>query len=211
MAIEATDLFSLGAQFNPQSSSSMDRKDRATALDEKGNVNCESMTNNSDEYSVEYTYCGTDIKGDLGTLLTAFGNPSNSKLVTGIDISFQAGQQPTVSVRGVQYPSTISSIQNADVSAAVPASAGGVTVPDLTGNTMGTDASPISLSISLSLNHVTAVGADGEVFTAENITFTAEADVEYLGVPTSYDAPTGWTTDEYGESDSNNDLDDDEG
>ncbi len=207
MAIEATDLFSLGAAFSPQSSESMDKKDRATALDEFGNVACESMTNNSDEYSTEYTYCGADIKTDLGTILTAFGGPSNSKLITGVDISFQAGQQPTVSVRGMQYPAAITSIQNADVSAAVPASAGGVTVPTLTGVTTGAAASAISLNISLSLNHIVGTGADGEVFTAENITFTAEADAEFLGVPTTYDTATGWTTDSYGESDSNSDHD----
>lgn len=207
MAILATDLFTLGANFLEQSSESMDKKDRSTALDEKGDVACESMTNNSDEFSNEFKYCGSDIKTDLGSFLTTFGAPSNSKLITGIDISFQAGQQPTVSVRGLQYPTAITSIQNADVSAAVPSSSGGVTVPTLTGVTLGAAASPISLNISFSLNHISAIGADGEVFTAENTTFTAEADAEYLGVPTTYDTVTSWTTDSYGESDSNSDHD----
>ena len=206
MAIEATDLFGLGANFSPQSSSTGTNEDRATALDEKGDLACESMVNERDELSTEYTYCGTDIRSDLGAFLTAFGNVVSGKIITGISIQFEAGSQPTVSVTGTDYPATSASINNADVSAAVPA-AGGVTVPTLTGVTLGAAATPISLSVNLSLNHIPAVGSDGEVFTAENITFIAESECEYLGVPTTYDPVTDWTTDSTSESDSNSDHD----
>jgi len=206
MPIEATDLFTLGAQFSPQSSNSAIGKTPATAMDEKGDVACESMIGETRDFKNDFTYCGTDLQTDLALFLTKFGDVSNAKVVTGIQIDYEGGKQPRVAFTGVQYPAAVTAIQYADVSAAVPA-AGGVTVPTLTGVTLGTAATPIGMSITLSLNHVAAPGADGEIFAAQNITFKAECSVDYLGVPTTYDPVTGWTTDNTDESDSNTDHD----
>lgn len=201
--IGATDLFGLGSNFSPQSSDSSIRKDRSTAFDEAGDLACESMINQRTEYETPYEYCGTDIVTDLGTILTQFGEVASSKVITGISISQERGSRPQVTIRGVQYPSAVTAIGNADVSSLLPSSWGGVTVPTLGGVTIG-DATPISLSVDIGLNHVAEQGADGEVFVAENINFLVEASAEYLGVPSAYTSVTGYTTDESSESDSNN-------
>lgn len=209
-AIEASDLFGLGANFHPQSSSSSNALEAATANASDGDVACETMKNGVTTYTTDYKYCGTDIKTDLGAFLTAFGGVSSGKLITELSVDFAAGDQPTVRVSGEtadDNPAAALGTNTADVSAAFPATAGGVTVPTLAGVTLGTDASPTSLSLTARMNKVSATGADGNHFFSQLITPIVEGSASYVGVPTSYDAPTGWTTDSTEESDSNSDFD----
>ena len=208
--IQATDHFALGANFHAQSSTSPHMEDMANIKDELGNMECETAINGRTEYSTTYRYCNAtpDIATDLGDALTAFGDLLNSICPTSLEVSFEAGQYATVVLSGVQYDDNAISVDigSADVSAAIPASAG-FGVPSLPGVTLGTDASPSALSISFSLEHKPAQGSDGNHFTSSNTTFKADANAEYLGVPTTLEPVTGWTTDSYDTPDSNEEHD----
>ena len=209
---EASDLFAAGANFHEQESSSIDMDDRSFMLDKSGNVECETMVNGRVEYSNRFAYCsGTpNIATDLGTLLTQFGNVADSKAVTTMSISFRAGAYAEVTIDGHQHDANAHSAGigegYADVSAAIPASAG-FGVPTLTGQTIGTDASPVSLTITFNMNHIDKIGADGTHFTGKNLTCTAELSEEFEGTPSGAEA-TDWTTDSKGGADSseNNDT-----
>lgn len=207
--ILGTDLFSLGGNFHVQSSSSNHLDDASNILDASGNVQCETMIYGRTEYSVEYRYCnGTpDIATDLGSFLTTFGKVANSIVPTGMTITFQPGEYATVSIQGVQYDENAIGaldIAGSNVAAAVPASAG-FGVPTLTGVTLG-DAEKAGLTLTFSCNHVSRPGGDGNHFISRSITYRAEGTAEYVGIPTTWTTVTGWTTDSYDESDSNQDF-----
>lgn len=212
VGLNATDIFGLGGNFHAQNSSTRTVLERAMILDANGNNQCETMINQMDEVTTSYAYCnGTpDIASDLGTFLTQFGDVQNSYIITQLVINYSAGQYATVDVTGHQHNANThaagASIGYADVSASVPASSG-FGVPTMAGVTLGDNASPISQSITLSMNHVDAMDADGAHFVGKNITPTADTTVTYQGVPTTAQPFTNWTTDSYGGDDANSDFD----
>lgn len=217
VAIEATDHFGLGVNFHPQTSSAVTSLDRRNIKDEKGNFECEKMVGGRTEYSTTYRYCkdsSPDIKADLSTALTAFGyvtsGATENMFVTSMSISFSDGEYAEVTMNGIAYADGTMPAANtnlvADMSGCVPSSAG-FGVPTLSGVTPGTDAAPVSLNINISNNHVMATDGNGDFFVGTNISFLAEADAEYTGIPSSYDAPTGWTTDSTTQSDNNENFD----
>jgi len=211
VGFQASDLFALGANFHEQSSSSIDMDDRANIMDKDGNVECETMVNGRVEYTNEFAYCNAspDIKTDLSTQLTQFGDVFDSKKMTQMTVTFTAGAYATVSITGHQHDDNAhtSAVADgyADVSAALPSGAG-FGVPTLTGQTLGNDAQPQSLTITFSCNHVDREGGDGTHFVGKNITVLAELTEEFVGTPDTATA-TGWTTDTKGPSDQNQDFD----
>ena len=215
--IGGSDLFLLGAaQFNAQTSSSPHGRDASGMLDEAGNNECETMVNNRTDYSANYAYCNAtpNIKTDLGAILTAFASVVSEKLITAINMQFAFGEYATLDITGHNHDDnehTAALCGIADVSGAVPASAG-FGVPDF-GLTLGDNSTPISASISFSLNHIDAQDADGEHWVGTNTTFRAELSLELLGIPTSITVSqietdlTGWTVDTNGGTDGNQELD----
>jgi hypothetical protein len=211
VAIEATDHFGLGANFHPQTSSAATSFDRKNIKDEKGNFECEKMTGERTEYSATYRYCNDsspDIASDLGEALTDFGF-AEGMFVTSMSINFSDGEYAEVTMNGIAYADGMPSDGTnsvANVSACVPEGAG-FGVPTLAGVNTGDDAAPVSLNINISNNHIMAMDGNGDFFVGTNIGFLAEADAEYTGIPSSYDAPTGWTTDSITQSDNNENFD----
>lgn len=214
VAIEATDHFGLGANFHPQSSSAVTSFERRNIKDEKGNFECEKMVGEKTEYSTTYAYCNSspNISSDLGAMLTAFGYTTagtEDMFVTSLSISFNDGEYAEVTINGVAYadgtmPGASGNVSN--VAAAVPSGAG-FGVPLLSGVTLGANAAAASLTINISNNHVMISDGQGDFFAGKNISFVAEADAEYTGVPSSYDEPTGWTKDSSTLGDTNENFD----
>ena len=208
----ASDLFAAGANFHEQSSSSILNETNAFMLDSSGNTQCVTTgLNSTSEFTNEFSYCNAtpDIKTDLSTLITQFGDVFDSKKVTSLTINYTAGEYATVSITGHQHTENAHSAGFAegfaDVSAAVPASSG-FGVPVMAGQVTGDDCEFISMSISFGLNHVDREGADGNHFVGKSVTIRAEATVEAIGTPTTA-LPTGWNTVSSGPSDSNQDFD----
>ena len=205
----AVDVFSANANFEEQDDSSILNETSANMLDSSGNSEVETTgLNTTTEYSVSYKYKGVALATDLGTLLTKFGDVHGSGKVTALSINFRAGDYPTVTVTGHNHTENAHTAQlpegYADVSAAVPASAG-FGVPTPTGQTWGANATGQSLTISFSCQHVDREDYAGNHFVGKNITVRAEMSMEWLGTPTTPDA-TGWTLDSKGDNDANTDY-----
>ena len=207
-----SNLFSLGANFHSQGSSTRTVLDRAMILDAAGNSQCETMINQRDEVTNEFAYCNATpaIGTDLATLLTKFGDVHGGYVVTQLAINFKAGEYATVSVTGHQHAANTHAagtpVGYADVSAAVPASAG-FGVPTFAGMTDGTLATGASATLTFSMQHVDVLSATGGHFVGKNLTPTAELTYQWEGTPTTPQPATGWTTDSYGGDDSNAEFD----
>lgn len=194
--LQASNLFGLNANFKTQSSSTSEPRANAYALDESGNVSCQRNITDILNYSQTASYCGSDFVGDLGTFLTQFGDVQNSKLVTGISISMNAGQYATITVDGHNHAGARAhaaglSVGYADVSDFLPHEAtesfvawNGFGVPDF-GMSLGDDASPISATVNFSMNHIDQTGEDGTHLVGKNITPRCELTMEFSGIPTS--------------------------
>jgi len=206
VGMEASDLFSLGANFNPQSSSTSTLKDWPNALDSVGNNECETGINERSEYSTPYVYCNAspNIVTDLGTMFTAFGGVADSKAVTGLTVGFAAGSYATVDVEGHNHAVNEHVTQKgADISTVIPAVAG-FGVPAIFVDT-GTNSTPISATVTASLNHQDREGADGEHWVGDNTTVQVVVTIDYIGTPTL--ATTGWSIDSQGATDGNQEFD----
>jgi hypothetical protein len=210
--VVATDHFAMEAEFHAQSSSTTRVETSVQTKDNEGNVTCETGGLNSiNEYETVYKYCPgetTDIKTDLGTALTAFGGVRDSKVVTELTISFEPGDYATVTVRGMQaVENAITAINVADVSGAVPASAG-FGVPALAGVTLGSNADEAGLEIKFGYNLISSVGGDGNHFVTQAAgEFRADGTASYVGVPTTLQPVTSWVTDGFETTDGNSEFD----
>ena len=178
----ATDLFSLGAGFSVQSSNTEPYSSEALALSSIGNVACTNLHDSGTNYSATYKYCGTNIVTSLGAFLTSFGGVSGGALVTGIDLSFGAGEQPEISITGHNHTTNPHAGTNAanvfDVSGALTGGGAG-DVPGI-GTQSGTNADGVSSSFAFSMNHIDVEGALGHA-AGESITAQCAATVEYTG------------------------------
>jgi hypothetical protein len=191
----ASNLFGLNAAFKTQSSSTGKKTVNASNRDEVGNVSCQRNVGEQTDYTQSAVYCGADFIGNLGTLLTQFGNVQNSKIVTGLTVNMTAGQYATVEVTGHNHTENAHaaglSIGYADVSDFLPHETGeafknwdGFGVPDF-GVTTGANATPSSASVSFSMNHIDTDDENGDHFTGKNITPRCELKMDFEGIPTS--------------------------
>lgn len=193
--IQASNLFSLSANFKTQSSTTGDVITAITVQDELGNVSCEANINDIINYTQTASYCGADFVGDLGTFLTEFGNVQGSKCVTGITINMTASEYCTIDIEGHNHlinPHEDSlDLGYADVSGFLPnavsesfAGWDGFGVPDF-GITVGSDASPVGATVTFSMNHIDQMAEDGDHLVGKNITPRCELSMDFSGVPTS--------------------------
>tara|TARA_R110000851_G_scaffold38116_3_gene98005 strand:- start:58 stop:729 length:672 start_codon:yes stop_codon:yes gene_type:complete len=178
----ATDLFGLGGSFHAQSSSTDPFSTEDVALSSIGDVSCSNVHNSGTDYSASYRYCGTNMVGGLGAILTGFGAVNNGILVTGIDVTFSVGAQPEISITGHNHTTNPHAGTNAansfDVSGAFSGgSLGVVTV----GTQANTNAEATGSSFSFSLNHIDVESTTGH-WVGESITARCDASVDYVGV-----------------------------
>lgn len=195
VALEATNLFGLGANFNTTSSTTNVVETNVAVNDEVGNVECQTNIADITNYTQSATYCGSDFVGDLGTFLTQFGDFQTIGVVTGLSISMSAGEYCTVEITGHNHGTNAHaaglSLGYADVSAFLPSAVAesfnawdGFGVPDF-GITLGANASPSSASVTFSMNHVDQTDEAGAHLVGKNITPRCELSMDFIGIPTS--------------------------
>jgi hypothetical protein len=216
--MEGTNLFGLGANFNPQTSNSDVREDAANIMGATGDVECETMVNERTEYANAFAYCNASpaIVTDLATLLTKFGDVHDSKKVDTMTINFEKGQYATVDVAGHNHTANAHAAGlpdgYCDASAVISDATAGFGVPDWS-ITMGDNATPISATVSLSGNHIDREGEDGNHWQGKTTTYRAELTMTIEGVPTDITSDaieadaTGWTVDSVNATDGNQDFD----
>ena len=213
---EASDIFGLGAQFKEQSSSSITTETNTQTRDALGNVVCETLgLNTTTEHANNFEYCNEggalDIFGDLLLFVSQFGQVQSTKVITQIVITFTNGEEATVDITGHNHAENTHTDQDfADLTDVgltgdvVPAGAG-FGVPLWVGQVLGS-ATPVSATVTFSMEHTDREGADGNHFVGRNMTPKAELTQEFIGTPSTA-LPTGWVRDTFGPSDSIDDPD----
>lgn len=201
IAMEASDLLSLHANFKPQGSTTVTPSKTIEALDELGNIACQRTIEDVINYTNSFTYCGTDFVGDLGTALSTFGALSNGKIITQMTANLTAENYVKVDftfhnhianahAASVGTCNMVAMFPNhaAIVSPAKPAEAfylwDGFGVPNF-GVTVGANASPKSATVTLSLDHKDAQDQAGEHLIGKSMTPRAELKMDFEGIPTS--------------------------
>lgn len=95
--LTATDLFSLGAGFNPQSSTVSNARSITEVLAADGDIACQTPFNTVVTASAEYEVCGD------AALSITLGDDSTGYIITSVEYSQSAGEAPTVSVEGIAF------------------------------------------------------------------------------------------------------------
>lgn len=193
--LQASNLFSLHANFKTSTSGTGETSTNVTVMDELGNVSCETNIFDITNYTQSAGYCGSDFVADFGTFLAQFGDVQNSKIVTGVTVNMTAGEYCTVDVEGHNHATNPHvaglTVGYADVSDFLPhelteAFSGwnGFGVPDF-GITVGDNASPSSATVTFAMNHVDQAGESGQHLVGKNITPRCELSMDFSGIPTS--------------------------
>lgn len=193
--LQASNLFSLHANFKTTGSTTSVPLTTAAANDELGNVACQRNIADMTNYTQNAVYCGSDFITDLGTFLTKFGDVQGSKVVAGLNINMTAAGYVTVDITGHNHGTNAHAagltMGYADVSDFLPHEVGeafaswdGFGVPDF-GITLGDNASPSSASVSFSMDHKDAQDEEGAHLVGKNITPRCELSMDFQGIPTS--------------------------
>ena len=209
VAMQASDLFTVHANFKEQDSSSNTLLDFASVSDANGDVGggCETAGSNSRvEYTNRFQYCGTAIVSDAGTLLSTFGAVSNSIAITEISVTFRQDAYPELAITGHQHTANAhaAGLPTFDVSGVIPGSTGGEGCPDIWSNA-DTDSTPISVTVRFSLTHTDVNDANNAHWVGTNSNARTDVTAEYLGAPSL--TTTTWKIDSSNATDSNTAFD----
>lgn len=215
VALQATDVFSLGANFKAQSTSNPDLQQTVNrGADADGHYVTSDESDSRNAYSCSYLYVGTDLGTDL---VAKVGEVVNSIMIDTITISLGAQAQVRVDVAGHQHS------DNPHV-AAVSGEFDGYDL-DLTGadvlgatvqgawdisatagfNNSNADADLIGVTLTFSSTVYDGVGRDGNHWTGANRLGIVTKTEEWIGVPVL--STTGWQVESKASTDSNADFD----
>jgi hypothetical protein len=189
--IASQNYFGLGVKFGTKSSEETEFQAFNPVFDADGNYLCSAEYDTGVNYTQDSDYCGgsaADIVADLGALLSQFGNVTESKTVTKLDVAFAAGIQAEAKIEGHQHddnPHLVNTLRQADVSGVIPA-ASGIGVPTLI--VVAGDVSPVNATVSFEMEHVDKPGADGKHFSGQNMRCHVSLSVDYEGHPTGVTA-----------------------
>lgn len=191
-SVGATDVFSLGGGFHPQTSEINNSRDIVDVLNANGDVQCQTGFNTRNEVSVEYEVCGQS------TLSISIGGVVNGYIVRLVEYSHEAGQAPVVRVEGIKYDGgeTVSTRTYAISQAINPA----LIVSPLT----GTD--PTSATRRWECEISEAMGANGQVKFAASRTVKEFYEEEGTGELASAPAYTDFIVSGFDNSQSNQEF-----
>jgi len=214
----AADLFgkAVADKWIAQSSSSTVNNSYFPVLLANGDNSCEAgPLDVTTTYQQEYLYCGSAIKTDSGTLLSAFG-VTNAIHVDSITITWSNTSQPTMSITGHQHAVFLHTTGTENVynwSAALTDD-GGVGIGTLgTNYTFAEDAIPTGVtaitdqSLTFTTTHTDVLGSDGNHFAGIDTNGILTASVSGIGLYSEITVGSLWTEDDNDTSDSNTDLD----
>jgi len=212
----ATDIFSLGANFSPQSSSTRETREFAQVLAADGDLACESSGFNvTTEYTGEYGHCGgsNGVVTDLGTVLSQFGGVEDSKIVTGVDIVMDNKSHPTVTVTGHNHANNAhaGSERTYDVAGKIGDQQGvGITLATFAaGSLTNSSITPANntaitrITYSVSCEHMDTEDETGDHHDGQNRTCRIDLTVEGIGTEADITLGSDWATDDTEDSDAN--------
>ena len=194
----ATDIFSLGAGFNAQSSTISNGRDIVDTLSSTGDIACQNAFNTEVTATAEYEVCGSQ------TLSITLGSVVGGYMVTNVELSHEAGQAPRVSITGIANDGgeSTTGTRTYAISQAVDIAA---VASILTTPATGIEAT--SVTHTWAMERTTGMGSDGQVAFAiartPKYTYTESGQGTLSAAPTI----TGMILESYENSDSNQELD----
>lgn len=190
----ATDIFSLGAGFNAQSSSTNNARDIVEVLGASGDIACLTPFNTVVTASAEYEVCGSQ------TLSISLGDVVGGYIVNSVELSHSAGSAPTVSIEGIAFDGgeTVTSNTYAISQAVNIASVSGL---------IGGSGEPTEISYRWECEVTQSMGSDGQVSYAVSRTPKLTYTESGLGTFVSAPSITDYTLESYENSDSNQETD----
>jgi len=210
VSLEASDIFSLGGNFIPQSTTKTRNVEYATMIKANGDWQVWSgIFNGIDNISATYKY--SDVTG-LGAALPNVGHVSNSYLITEISLSTIYNDYPTISITGHQH--TDNTHVDGMTEYAIPADM--TTAPLFTGQYGAYDWAGLAAgdvcatdsTYTLSMEHQDQACADGDHWVGANLRGKEVITVNYVGVLAAYPAViAGWTVTATALNDSNSEFD----
>lgn len=131
----------------------------ATAEDENGDVACRTKAGETDEYTVTYKHCGGATAVDLDAAYGKIGGTVSGIQITGIDVSTDGKDFPSITMKGVKDPAGASA--HATYSTGITFDA--AKKAQSFGATVVGDTNIISSSVSVSGSMATVEDADGDI------------------------------------------------
>lgn len=194
---QANDLFLLGADWEPQSSSNTTPQNRATSTKANGDIDLSSVYGAVENVSVPYKYIGaeTDFSDALAAASARVGEvTAGDYIVTGISIDYSVageGQLPIITVTGRDKPGTWEPDYTCDpiydASIALPAQPCGI--PDLLTNS-DADSELTSETYTLEAQIGIDIDADGDEIGMGLYGAEESLALSFYGEPTL--TATGW-------------------
>lgn len=197
----ATDIFSLGAGFNVQSSSTGTQKSITEVLASNGDIACHTPFGTVVTASAEYEVCGSQ------TLSIDLGAEVGGYIVNSVELSHSAGQAPTVRVSGLAFDGGETVVTNEySISQAVNIA----TVAGLIDTGLAANSEATEVNYRWECQITQSIGSDGQVSFA--VSRTPKLTYTESGLGTATSAPsdssdTALILESYENSDSNQETD----
>ncbi len=170
----ATSPFGNFTGWEPQGATVEENKSRATALNDKGDEISASLYDTKTEVSCKYI-CNSDtntIPSEIGSVLEGY-------VLTSISIETSADAYATMTLTGHKHSqNSHETLRKAQHGITLTKAFG---VVDFTGDSEGTNDSPISSSVTISCEHVDQIDKDGNHLVGENYGGKIEVKTTYLG------------------------------
>jgi len=196
--LAATDIFSLGAPFHVQSSSTNTQNSITEVLGADGDIKCLTPFNTVVTASADYEVCGS------GTLAVDLGGRPDDYIITSVELSHSAGEAPSVSIEGMAFDGGETVTTNEySISQAIDIAAVAGEI------TSGLDASAEATEVSYrwECQLTQTIGSDGQVSFAVSRTPKLTYTESGIGTATGTPVISGYTLESYENSDSNQETD----
>lgn len=210
---QASDLFSLGANFKAQKSTSNQRSDIVEALDTVGDIQAQTTRDTRTEYEAVYHYVGTDLATDLALKL---GRVANDILVDRIVLRFAEKEPVTVEIAGHNHAANAHAVSvtpgefdgfELGLSELLGSSVAGWDVPaDKPFANSSADSDQVALDLTFEAEHTDVQGHDGGHFAGASYRGIVILEATFLGAPTLTPGE-GWITEAANDEDGNQDFD----
>lgn len=202
---QATDLFSLGGDFQAQSSTNDDQESVIHALDGNGDVVASDTHGSMNSVSCVYKYTGAATLWTTTTseLIPKPGSIQNSYIVTSVQVDYSPTDWPTVTITGHNHDENAHSADLETFSPSITL-AGARGCPDLWTNA-DTDSAPTSVTYTIACEHVDVDDGSGDHLAGDTYRGMETISAEYVGTPSL--TTTGWYVSSSNAGDSNTEFD----
>ena len=196
----ATNLFSLGAGFNVQSSSTTANRDITEVLGANGDIQCQTPFNSVTTATAEYEVCGAV------SLALSLGGTVGGLIIRAVELSHSAGQAPRVTVEGISFPGATVTNRTYAISQAVDIAA----VAGLITGGLDANAEATEITHRWECEITQSMGSDGQVAFAVSrtpkYTYSESGIGTFTGTP-AITTPAGMVLESFENSDSNQETD----